>query len=179
LLTDQSIQLHELDAIAYGGGPGSFTGIRLATCLAQSFSFSLNLPIIRLSSLAILAMTAYVENQWDRLLVATNAHQQEIYFAVYALDEKGCMRLLGQEQQIKAEEIGPLEEGLDPHLSWYGIGNAWEIYKDKIQDSQKLSPKLINFSQLPSAKALALLAEHAFANKNFIPLAEALPVYLR
>jgi tRNA threonylcarbamoyladenosine biosynthesis protein TsaB len=178
LLEKHAISLQELNAIAYGGGPGSFTGNRLAACLAQGFAFALHLPLIRISSLAIFAMSAYLENKWDRLLVGIDAHQQEIYFAAYAIDLEGSVNLLRQEQQIKIEELG-LIEALNPHLNWYGVGNAWEKYKEKMLFSLNLKPKLINFSQVPNAKALALLARCAFAKKDFITISETLPVYLR
>ena len=83
LLRAKSITLNQLDAIAFGCGPGSFTGIRLATSIAQGLGYGAGLPLIPVSSLAILAQTAYQTLGWDRVLVAVDARMQEIYTGAY------------------------------------------------------------------------------------------------
>src|SRR5690349_9145853 len=89
LLSSTSLTANELDAIAYGCGPGSFTGIRIASSVAQGIGFAINKPIIPVSSLAALAQTAFLEQQWTRLLVAVDARMGKIYWANYVINPSG------------------------------------------------------------------------------------------
>ncbi len=72
-LTGLPPTIAELDAVAYGYGPGSFTGIRIASSVAQGIAYAANIPVIQVSSLAVLAQSAFFDQQWRKLIVATDA----------------------------------------------------------------------------------------------------------
>ena len=69
LLLNAKLELNQLDAIAYGCGPGSFTGIRIANSIAQALAFAQDKPLIQISSLAVLAQSAYATQGWENVWV--------------------------------------------------------------------------------------------------------------
>ena len=93
LLNQAGLALKDLDAIAYGQGPGSFTGIRIAASVAQGLGYASGLPIVPVSSLAILAQTAFLEEKWDKCLVAVDARTEQVYWAHYVANNSGLMEL--------------------------------------------------------------------------------------
>jgi len=172
LLDSSSLTVNELDAIAYGCGPGSFTGIRISNSVAQGIGFAIQKPIIPISSLATLAQTAFLEQQWSRLLVAMDARMGKIYWATYTINASGLAELIGNERLSQPEEITS-----SYHTDLYGIGDGWEAYKDILIGSN-LTLKGIDARQLPSAKALLQLATLKYEKGEWITAAQALPVYL-
>ena len=78
-----------LDALAWGCGPGSFTGLRVAAGVVQALGFAKQWPVMNISSLAALAQTAYLEHGWKRLLVAVDARMNEVYWGVYHINQEG------------------------------------------------------------------------------------------
>lgn len=176
LLNDYAIKLTELDAIAFGQGPGSsFTGIRIASCVAQGLSYAAGLPVIAISSMAALAQTAYLENKWTNLLVAIDARMQKIYWAEYRVQEQ-AVSLLNKESMIDPMQIPPatcLRQG------YYGIGDGWAKYRDKIINCLNIEPIAINEMLVPTAEAVAKLARVKLLNGEVLASYKALPSYLR
>jgi len=175
LLDAFSIKLQDLDAIAYGCGPGSFTGLRIGSSVVQGLSVVAECPIISVSSLAILAQTAYLTHQWRHLLVAVDARMDQLYWANYAVNSKGYVELAGQEILTAPEKI-PIP--LNPQ-DCYGIGDGWGKYKDKLAQQLGLSSINLDAAQSPMATALLQLAHVKFAASDFISPEEAIPTYLR
>lgn len=169
LLTSKNIALNQLDALAFGCGPGSFTGVRIATSVTQGLAYALNLPVIPISSLAALAQTAYQEKGYEKLLVAVDARIQEVYWGAYEVNHKGLVMLHGNEHVSRPEEIVMLNN------SWAGIGNAWEVYKDDI--IQK--PITLYSSGLPTAFGVAQLAKEKYHQQSWLNAADVHPTYLR
>jgi len=173
LLHDAHLSLKELDAIAYGCGPGSFTGIRIASSVAQGISFGSKLPVIRISSLAALAQSAYNKQQWSRIFVAVDARVQKIYWAVYTADQQGHVRLEGVETVCAPDKIV-----LATQQQGVGVGDGWEKYGESMTKHLGFSPLAIDAQQIPSADALLILAQEKFAKKEWSLPHEALPIYL-
>lgn len=169
LLSIHKISLNQLDAIAFGCGPGSFTGVRIATSVTQGLAYAMQLPVIPVSSLAALAQAAYRELGWKKLLVAIDARIQEVYWGAYQVNEEGLAVLVGQEKVSSPQEIKLSEEG------WYGVGNAWEVYADQIA----YVPLNVDASRLPMAQGVLELAKVKYANKEWVTAKNALPIYLR
>lgn len=92
VLTEAQLELSELDAIAFGCGPGSFTGVRLAASVTQGIAFAKNLPVVKISSLRALAQEIFVESEKERVLIAQDARMQEIYLGEYQVDAAGIMQ---------------------------------------------------------------------------------------
>ena len=90
LLKSKNLKINQLDGIAFGCGPGSFTGVRIATSVAQGLAYAAKLPLIPVSSLAALAQAAYEDLRWEKLVVAVDARIQEIYWGAF-----GCRRKRG------------------------------------------------------------------------------------
>lgn len=169
LLQSEKMPITELDAIAFGCGPGSFTGVRIAVSIAQGLAFAAEKPLISISSLAAVAQAAYQESGWQKLVVAMDARIQEVYWASYEVQENQLVKLLGKEQVSRPEEM------VLPENSFSGVGNAWEVYHDRIL----AQPLLINTQSVPTAAALLSLAEAKFQSGNVLTPREASPVYLR
>ncbi|MFA6037901.1 MAG: tRNA (adenosine(37)-N6)-threonylcarbamoyltransferase complex dimerization subunit type 1 TsaB [Legionellales bacterium] len=96
LLAQAKINLQDLDAISFGCGPGSFTGVRIAISVAQGLAYGLHKPVIPISTLQIMAQTAYQQQGIKRAHIALDARMQQIYCGVYALDENALMQPCGE-----------------------------------------------------------------------------------
>ncbi len=170
LLEMNNISLKQLNAIAFGCGPGSFTGVRIATSVTQGLAYALKLPVIPISSLAALAQSAYRDLGWKKLLVGVDARIQEVYWGAYEVSDKGLVTLLHQEKVCAPQDVTLPED-----KEWYGVGNAWEIYADQIV----YSPLKLDTRRLPTAEGVLELAKIKYLNKEWVEAKEALPVYLR
>jgi len=172
LLNSASLTLDQLDAIAYGRGPGSFTGIRIASSVAQGLGFAANKPLIPLSSLTIYAQTAYLEKHYESVLVAVDARMGQIYWAQYEA-ASGIMKLCGEESVCAPHEVYPVALKL-----WQGIGDAWEVYYDQLVKALGDKPNSIQ-NIFPNAKAMLPLARIKFETGECVDASVAIPVYLR
>lgn len=169
LLKEASARLEELGGLAFGCGPGSFTGIRIATSVVQGLGFALNLPVIPISSLAALAQTIYLEQGWDKLIVGTDARMHEVYWGIYKI-QNGFAELSRPEEVCK-----PYEFNFPQDPSWYGVGDAWEAYKDSIS----YQPKDIASRTTVKAAAVLDLAQQKLEKNEWIHAQDAVPTYLR
>lgn len=175
LLSAHELTLHELDAIAYGAGPGSFTGIRIASSVAQGLGFTAKKPLIAISSLAAMAQAAFMEREWGDVLVAVDARMDQIYWAQYKVNSKGYMELQGEEHRLPPEWATiPTDDA-----EWYGVGDGWVRYKETLIARLKPQINTIYTCQVPTAKAILELAKPKFASGEYLSVFEALPVYLR
>lgn len=175
LLAEAGIKLHDLDAIAVGQGPGSFTGLRIGVGVAQGLAVGASLPIILVSSLHIIAQTAYSELNHEKILVAQDARMNEVYWAAYSKDKTGLMKAIVEDQLRLPSEI-ELPEGDD---KWCLVGDAWNVY------SQVLAERLqtLNFQPaidiFPKAQCLSQIASQLFNLNQIVSPEDAMPVYLR
>jgi tRNA threonylcarbamoyladenosine biosynthesis protein TsaB len=169
LLAKHNIALNQLNAIAFGCGPGSFTGVRIAASVAQGLAYAMQLPVIPISSLAALAQAAYEKLKWKKLLVGMDARMQEVYWGAYAVDEQGRVSLVNREIVCTPEQV------IIPNGDWYGVGNAWEVYPSQMT----YQPLDVTAASLTAASAILTLAEVKYVKKEWVTAKEALPVYLR
>ena len=168
LLNSKNCKVDQLDAIAFGCGPGSFTGVRIGVSVAQGLAFAAQLPMISISSLAANAQGAYEELGWKNILVAIDARMKEVYWAAYQVLDDGLVHLVGKESVSPPEEL--TQEG-----NWYGIGNAWSEYPNLIP----FKPVDLDTKRLPLATAILSLAKPKYQNQEWVRASEAIPVYLR
>jgi tRNA threonylcarbamoyladenosine biosynthesis protein TsaB len=170
LLKSENIEMNQLDAIAFGCGPGSFTGIRIAVSVAQGLAYAIQKPLISVSSLAAIAQAAYEDNDnLKKLLVAQDARINEVYWACYEAQENQLVSLIDKERITRPEEVSA------PDTSWCGVGNAWDVYRSEIPF--KLA--FIDTHYMPTATAILSLAEAKFRQGETVLPQDALPVYLR
>jgi tRNA threonylcarbamoyladenosine biosynthesis protein TsaB len=165
VLAEAELNLTDLEAIAFGCGPGSFTGLRIACSAAQGLAFGSNLPVVAVSSLQALAQGAYEEEGLDQVLAGVDAKMQEIYFGIYKLAADNLMQPLQTDKLVKPEElIIPSESG------WIGVGDAWQVYSQQFKTISYFYPK---------ARHVAKLARAAYAAGKAVTAESAQPVYLR
>lgn len=174
VLAEANVKLQQLDAIAFGRGPGSFTGVRIAAGVAQGIAFAHDLPVVPVSTLAALAQEVMTERDKTRVLAAIDARMNEVYWGSYIRSEGGYAELVGEERVDKPDRLAVPDY---PH--WYGVGSGWEAYGDSL--TKRLDDLLEGFDseRLPKAAYVARLAEIAYGRGLTVPAEQAQPVYLR
>ncbi len=186
LLAEGAMSLRQFDAIAFGAGPGAFTGVRLAASIAQGLAFSSGLPVVPISTLRasaqqalwppVTAVAPLASSAAERVVVCQDARMGEVYWALFRR-ERGVAVAEG------AEMLGPpavvlarLRE-IEPGRSLCGAGSGFAVHADLapafVSREAAVLPELA-----PHAREIALLAAHA-GLAAALPPAEAQPVYLR
>lgn len=168
LLADGGIGVNRLDAVAFGSGPGAFTGLRLSCGIAQGLALGAGLGVVPVCSLDALAMQAPEAN----VLAATDARMGEIYYRACVIDN-GLARPHGE-----AGCAAP--DGLDlPDGKWWGIGSAFKAYGDRLND--RFHGQLLgsNPDAVPRARDVALLAAEQVSLGKLLAAEHAAPLYVR
>ena len=181
ILEEAGISKQSLDAIAFGRGPGAFTGLRIAVGVAQGLALALDKPMVPISSLAamsqqVLDRTAKASIANDaRYIPAIDARMGEVYWGIYK-NIDGEVSLLGEEEISKPEVIAQLVHGQNQNLRF---GSGWQSYYPDLMTSD--SPELESATNdvFPNAYYVAKLAASAFSRGESIDAANAEPVYLR
>lgn len=162
-LRDTQTELHELTAIAFSRGPGSFSGVRINAAVTQALAWANDLPVIAVSTLQALAQAAYQTHQLQQVTAVLDARMQEVYLANYVLDDAGIMQLDGEERLLNYADAQAAAQftvvGSGAHLI-----TTTETQVAAVQ---------------PNAHHIALLARHYALNEQWVPAEQALPVYLR
>lgn len=174
LLANAELLPNQLDGIAFGQGPGSFTGLRIASGVVQGIAFGADLPVAPISSLATLAQGIYLEYKVTQILAAFDARMEEVYWGCYALNEQGIMQQVEREMVCKPQAV-PLPKT----TGWYGAGTGWASYTQLLLS--RLGGHVLTYYPdcFPDAQAMIPLAMNAFQNGQTVSAEHALPVYLR
>lgn len=170
VLTEANLSLQQLDAIAFGRGPGAFTGVRIAIGVAQGLAYACDLPVVPISNLAAVAQQA-ATTQGD-ILVCMDARMGEVYWGVFRVGNDGLVRSVSVER-VSAPEQVVLTSEFDPRAA---LGTGLRAYPVLRERFAALS---VNDGALPSAAEIAVLAERDFAHGLALSAAAARPVYLR
>jgi tRNA threonylcarbamoyladenosine biosynthesis protein TsaB len=172
LLDEAKIELTALDGIAFGAGPGSFTGLRIACGVAQGLAFGANLPVVAVSTLKALAQQSGAE----KVIACLDARMGEIYHAAYEKKSNGWVEV-GAPALFKPEDA-PKLSGND----WLGVGTGWMVYSDVLQtvygEQLQEMPEPDHGSH-PRATSIAELALPTFEAGLARPAHEAAPIYIR
>lgn len=174
LLAEAGIRPAELDAIAFGRGPGSFTGVRIAAGVAQGAAFGADLPVAPVSSLAALAQRAWREHGMERVAVAFDARMDEVYWGCFRLDSAGLMGPAGPEQVAAPERVARPDGG-----DWCGAGSGWGLYREALGRRLEQVPGTVVPDLLCSAEDVARLGAAICRRGQAVSPEQALPVYLR
>lgn len=178
LLSESGVLLSQLDALAFGRGPGAFTGVRIATGVIQGLAMSADLPVVPVSTLAALAQGAMTESK--QLACAIDARMGEVYWALYQANDAAIMQLVGEESVCPPGSIRFFgSKDLAGSDSWFGVGSGWETYGSELQDQMGDALAGFRLGDYPSAEAICALAVDAYQRGDTVDAAEALPVYLR
>lgn len=174
LLAAAETPLGALDGIAFGRGPGAFTGLRIAAGVTQGLAFGADLPVVPVSSLAALAHGAWRLHGAQQVLAALDARMQEVYWGGWQVEGVGQLRLQGVEQVLPPASA-PRPEG----AGWFAAGHGWAAY------DALLTPRFADclagrdVGLLPRAHDVALIGAALARQGRLRPAAEAQPVYLR
>lgn len=175
LLADANVTMSELDAIAFGRGPGSFTGVRIGTATAQGLALGSGKPLIPVSTLAAMALQAAKLYGDGIVISAIDARMGEVYLAAYRC-EQGRLSTIIDEQVCKPDEWD--HPSLVAEDSLILVGTAWEAYPQMVELFSKKSLQ-VQSQFFPRAEEMAELAVLAYQQGKGCDAAEAEPVYLR
>lgn len=173
IMNEADLSPAQLDAVAFGRGPGAFTGVRIATSVAQGIAFGADLPVAPISTLATLAQAGHRQHGYQDMLCAIDARMGEVYWAAYQM-RQGVVSLAGDELVCQPLNVPVPGEG-----DWQALGNGWEVYAEDLLNKVPAKLDMKNADMLPRAEDVALLAEQAVRLGETVSAEQALPVYLR
>lgn len=167
LLAEAGCGLRDIGGIAFGAGPGSFTGVRIAASVAQGLALGLEIPVVPVCTLEALAEAS----KHDRVACALDARLDEVYFAAYerqgdqwrALVEP-CLSAIGELPRL-------------PGTGWTGVGSGFAILDQELAHHLQLSDT--HPQRFPEAAAVAALGARLLASGGGVDAAAAQPLYLR
>lgn len=174
VLAEAGLSANQLDALAFGRGPGSFTGVRIAAGVAQGIALGADLPVVPVSTLAALADAALAETGLDCAYACIDARMGEVYWAIYRRAGEGGLELLGDEVVLPAEQVTFPEQS-----SGVGTGSGWDTYGAALTERLGQRVKLALPQRFPRAGSVARLGVMAFQQGTALLPEQALPVYLR
>jgi len=170
LLVDTGFVLTKLDAIAFGRGPGSFTGLRIGAGVAQGLAFGADIPVTPVSSLAALAQGVDA----PRVLAAVDARMHQVYSGAYVRNGQGIAELVGREEVTSPDDF-PIPEGKD----WVGAGSGWDRYHAALLARLGDCVTTWHKQVFPRARDVGRLGAAASRAGAAVAAELALPVYLR
>ena len=172
LLAQAGLSLHELDAIVFGRGPGSFTGLRTACAVAQGFAYGAGVPVLPVDTLLAVAQDARTRHGATHVLALLDARMNEIYHAAYAWQADGWQAQ--GDMAVSAPETLHLPAA--QATPWLLAGNVFGTYGDRLPPALADSPRV---QAWPTASALLELAPALLATGHAVDAAQALPLYIR
>jgi len=165
LLDRAGLAVGALDAIVFGRGPGSFTGLRTACSVAQGLGFGSGVPVLGVDTLLAVAEDARAAHGAERVVAVLDARMDEVYFAAYEYADRNW-QLHGGVQLGRPEDVSV-------PAGWAAAGNAFPAY------GARLPAGRAHFPAVPTAEALLRLAPALIAAGQGAPAARAAPLYVR
>lgn len=175
LLAQAGLACNQVDAIAFGAGPGSFTGVRIATSVAQGLALAHDLPVVPVSCLALLAIGGAREHAADVVVPVMDARKQEIYGAAYRVDRERSSVTVLLDDWLGAPEELPLPAV--PALTI--VGRGADVYRDDILARAPGGTRVYGDPAFPRARDALPSAAAALAAGTAIAPELARPLYLR
>lgn len=172
LLAQAGLRRHALDAIAFGRGPGAFTGLRIAAGVAQGLALGLDRPVLPVSTLAAVAQAGGA----GRTLAVLDARLGEVYFGYYTRGEDGLV------VADAADALAPPDAvslPADPAWRGAGVGPGWGAHRQALGARLGHCIEVVDADVQPRAGGLARLAEAAWRRGEAVSAEWALPAYLR
>lgn len=173
LLAEAGLGLDGLDALAFGRGPGSFTGLRIAAGIVQGLAFGAGLPVVAVSDLAAVAEAAMRRHDWTAVLAVLDARMGEVYWGGFVRDADGLAA------PATAEAVGaPETVRVAARADWRGAGPGWAVFAPALASAIG-GEAGFDATCLPQAADIARLAERDFRRGETLAADQAQPVYLR
>ncbi|HET7570927.1 MAG TPA: tRNA (adenosine(37)-N6)-threonylcarbamoyltransferase complex dimerization subunit type 1 TsaB [Gammaproteobacteria bacterium] len=170
LLAEADLALTQLDGIAFGRGPGGFTGLRVAAAVTQGLALGADLPIAAISDLAALAYGAFIRHGWRDVAAALDARMGEIYYGVYRCSEDGASSLAEDTLAPPGDVTLPTIDG--------AAGPGWQAHHSALPESVGAHVEKAD-DKPPHARTIALLGAIELAAGRGAGAESAIPVYLR
>jgi len=169
LLEQHGLRLKGLDGIAFGEGPGSFTGLRIGCGVTQGLAFGAGLPVVGVSTLLALAEAA----RSGRAVCCLDARMGEVYHAAYARSDAGW-------EAVHAPSLcAPVDAPPLPAGSWTGCGSGFAVHEAALKRRYTGRLSAIMPEVFPHARDIARLAAREFEAGRTVPAERAVPVYIR
>jgi tRNA threonylcarbamoyladenosine biosynthesis protein TsaB len=184
LLRQADLRLEQLEAICFGAGPGSFTGLRTACSVAQGLAFGAQVPVLPVDSLLAVAEEARasaLSAQASGVITAVlDARMDELYVATYAWDATGAWTTLQPSTLVRPEDLArPERHGTAGDAPWLLAGNAFAVYGDRVAADSPFGATARRIAALPRAAAMLRLAPQLIAAGHTVAAQDALPSYIR
>jgi tRNA threonylcarbamoyladenosine biosynthesis protein TsaB len=173
VLGDAGLDLKRIDGIAFGAGPGSFTGLRIAAGVTQGLAFARGVGVVGVGSLVALAEEVCGESAEARIVSCLNARMGEVYHAAYRRSGERWEEVSAP--GLYKPEAVPLMSG----GTWIGAGDGFAAYREGLAARLGGSMSKMHPEAHPTARAVLKLAMPRFAAGEALDAAAALPVYLR
>ena len=171
LLAEAGLTLKQCDAIAFGAGPGSFTGVRTACGIAQGLAFGASLPVVSLVTLEAMALACHLQTGATDILAVLDARMGEVYWAQYRYD--GGLKVVAEPALCTPGDVAPV--ATEAPLT--GCGNGFSAYPEAFAGRAYAEGALAAI--MPHAGEVARLGGEALTAGHAVPAAQAQPIYLR
>jgi tRNA threonylcarbamoyladenosine biosynthesis protein TsaB len=172
-LAEAGWALTGLDGLAFGAGPGSFTGLRIACGVAQGLALGTTLPVVPVPTLAAIAQEVFRTRGWTRVLSCIDARMREVYAAAYARGEGGWREEAPPSVAAPAE-VMRMNAGAG--ADWCGAGNGYAAYPAL---AAWLGLARVAADARPTAQSIGELAVPRLAAGEGVAAVDALPLYVR
>lgn len=169
LFSEAKLSLNDLNGIAFGAGPGSFTGVRIAAGVAQGLAYGAHLPVVGVCTLQALAQASGAQ----KVIACLDARMGEVYFAAYVL-VAGAWQVAVEPGLYKPEAVPAIEGD-----GWVGAGSGWQTYFEVLSNIYGAQLQATQPALLPCASATLQLAMPDFLANKAKTAAEAQPIYIR
>jgi tRNA threonylcarbamoyladenosine biosynthesis protein TsaB len=173
VLAQANLSVSDIDIVAYGRGPGSFTGVRIGISIAQGLAFGIEKPMVGVSTLQAMAQQAYKTKEISNVYAAIDARMGEVYFAHYQLIDD-LMTLVGEEVVIKPDDLLALEITIIENSAL--VGSGWQAYPELLDYFNRSTLLDIEF---PSSKYMLEQVCYDVSQGLAVQPELATPVYLR
>lgn len=174
VLADVRVNKIDLSAVAFGRGPGAFTGVRMAVAAAQGIAYGLDIPALPISSLAALAQEGFDRGAAPPVLALLDARMGELYAGFFDVDEEGLVITTEDEILVRPEALA-----LPGDDVWCALGPGHRAHRTALEERFGYRIDTLERSSFPQASSLVRLAARDLRHRRGVPAAQAQPVYLR
>ena len=177
ILANSGLRLNQVDALAFGRGPGSFTGVRVGAGIAQGLAFGADLPVIPISNLTAMAQAAFELHQAENVVAVIDARMNEVYFSQLVREkERSDVGEFFQWREIITEQVCSPEQAIKQLRddNAFRVGTGWAAYSQFTEKNLTSSD-----IALPNALYMLELARVEYLQKRTISALEIEPIYLR
>lgn len=173
VLSQANIKLADVDLIAYGRGPGSFTGIRICTSMTQGLALGQDIPVIGISTLQTMAQAVFDDQGAEHIIAAIDARMGEVYWGQFIVKD-GLAELVGHEAVIAPNLVSLT---LESDASITATGTGFDTYPELLELASNI--EIANNIKFPDAKSMLALAKQGYASGLSTSVDELAPVYVR